>query len=437
MNVFQFQTNSSNGYKAYFIKRPEEKDEHIESILHSFQFDHISIKDRWQPLKFQLIDDISYPPGILEGDISYCNSLSGKLFSQRAVDVLQPYLQDAVEFLPMKYQNKFLFATNVLKFFNMNDALDMNKSIITWDMQTQREKDLGLPKKRSIVGHFVPYFRDEHLLNEILIFIIKPCMLDEIYVTDKFVDIVNKNKLTGAVFVKVYPPPDPEEARRTTYEKAMKKRKGKNYREQNKTDTDETYNFGDCHRFGITFKLSQNREWYYGSKLRGSICYWILDNKIGNLHERFDISIEAWGQLKQVLENSGKRDVDALLFSADGKQIFQTIQKDIENEANDIVEKNQFGFASTYDYWDIFRVSLELNIMYENTIFLFEYENQARLLVGKITNQETEYYEFQYEIFLERGEFDAVLQKAFDWLQKRYEEEVKIEKNKNIVVESK
>jgi hypothetical protein len=75
-------------------------------------------------------------------------------------------------------------------------------------------------------------------------------------------------------------------------------------------------------------------------------------------------------------------------------------------------------------------VSLELDIMQEYTILLFEHDNQARIMVGYL-NKETEYDEFQFEHFLERGEFDTVLQEAFDWLKKRYEEEVEKEQKEN------
>jgi hypothetical protein len=136
----------------------------------------------------------------------------------------------------------------------------------------------------------------------------------------------------------------------------------------------ETYNFGDRHRFGITFELPQNREWYFGCELWGAVCYWVSGNQIGDLQYGVQISSDVWATFEPILENTGKRDVDVLLFSADGKQIFQTMEKDIENDADDIVEKNQFGFVGTYDFWEVFRISLELDIMQEYKILLFEYD---------------------------------------------------------------
>jgi hypothetical protein len=189
-----------------------------------------------------------------------------------------------------------------------------------------------------------------------------------------------------------------------------------------------TYNFGDRHGFGITFELSQDRKWYEGSTLRGSVCYWIFGTMIGDLHYGVEISNEVWIEIEWILKNAGRRTVDALLFSAEGNQIFQAMHKDMANKADDIVAKNQFGFVGTYDFWKVFRVSLQLDIMDEYEILLFEHDNKARIMTATI-NKEAESYEFQFEYFLERGEIDAVLQEAFDWLQNRYKEEIELEKN--------
>jgi hypothetical protein len=115
---------------------------------------------------------------------------------------------------------------NLFKVFNLADVLDMDKSIIKFQHQTQREKDLKTPKNIDSFAPFVPSFRED-MLKDVLIFRTEPSRLFDIYVTDAFVDIVNKNKFTGAQFNKIYPPPDPNDIRRAAYEKAMKKRKKK------------------------------------------------------------------------------------------------------------------------------------------------------------------------------------------------------------------
>jgi hypothetical protein len=231
MNIFELKPDHDIEYKRYNIIHEEYED--FEPIMDAFLFDQRSIKSRWQPLELQWTGDDDNnnnnldSPKTIEGDMSYCFSTCGLIFSQHAVTVLEPYLQNTVEFLPLKLQpNKFLFALKVLKFFNIEDILDMDKSIIKWAHQTQKQKESGKPKLIDSSEPLVPYFR-ENMLNDILMFKINPRRLFEIYVTDNFVDIINKNKLTGAAFEKVYPPPDPNEIRRAAYEKAMKKRKKK------------------------------------------------------------------------------------------------------------------------------------------------------------------------------------------------------------------
>ncbi|MDR1181833.1 MAG: hypothetical protein LBL13_07625 [Bacteroidales bacterium] len=237
MNVFCFKLDLDSEYKGYHINY--EKYEDLEVVEDAFLFDPKPIKSCWQPLDLKWIDEkpyydddsdeLVYPtPETLEGDISKCWTLSGGiLFSKHAVTVLEPHLQNKVEFLPMRLQqNEFLYVMRVLTTFNLEYILDMDKSIIKWELQTQREKELRKPKYIDSSARFVPYFHED-MLNDVLIFKTEPRRLFDIYVTDDFVDIVNKNKLTGAKFDKIYPPPDPNDIRRAAYEKAMRKRKKK------------------------------------------------------------------------------------------------------------------------------------------------------------------------------------------------------------------
>jgi hypothetical protein len=111
MNVFEFDAELDTGYKTYNIIY--DKYEEFEPISEAFLFDHNSIKSSWRPLKLELND------GELYGDISYCCGLSGILFSQHVVTVLEPYLQNTVEFLPLRLQpDKILWAMKVLKIFS-------------------------------------------------------------------------------------------------------------------------------------------------------------------------------------------------------------------------------------------------------------------------------------------------------------------------------
>ena len=91
----------------------------------------------------------------------------------------------------------------------MEHILDMDKSILKFAHQTRKQKKLGIPKWIDSCEPFLPYFREE-MLNDILIFKMNPSRLTDIYVTDKFVDIINKNQFTGATFEQIYPQSDPK-----------------------------------------------------------------------------------------------------------------------------------------------------------------------------------------------------------------------------------
>jgi hypothetical protein len=83
----------------------------------------------------------------------------------------------------------------------------MDKSIIKLAHRTRKQKKLGIPKWIDSSEPFLPHFHEE-MLNDILIFTMVPSCLRNIYITDKFVDIINKNNFTGATFKQIYPPPD-------------------------------------------------------------------------------------------------------------------------------------------------------------------------------------------------------------------------------------
>jgi hypothetical protein len=186
-----------------------------------------------------------------------------------------------------------------------------------------------------------------------------------------------------------------------------------------------TYNFGDRLRFGITFELPQNPADYQRSFLWGSACYWIFGKCIGDLSYGSSLSSDVWSEIEYLLKYSAKRDVDRSLFFAEGKRILQTRENDIANDVNDIIVENCFGFVGTYEYWERYSISWNLDIM-DAHLFLFEYEDQSRIIVTKL-DKNKEYYNIQSEHFLKKGEFDAVLSEAFGWLQKRFQHEKEIE----------
>ena len=184
-----------------------------------------------------------------------------------------------------------------------------------------------------------------------------------------------------------------------------------------------TYNFGHRHRFGITFELHQEPELYCGRDLRGSVCFWVFAECIGDMAYGVPLSSDCWIELGKVVKNTASHCCNEVIFHANAELILQVLETDIENEADDIIKENCFGFVGTFDFWFGFKVTLELDIMSEYLILHFEHGDQARLIIAKL-DENKEHYEFQREHMLGVGEMKAVFQEAFDWLNERYEQEV-------------
>jgi len=186
-----------------------------------------------------------------------------------------------------------------------------------------------------------------------------------------------------------------------------------------------TYDFGHRQRFGITFELHENPKYYEGYCLHGSVCLWVFAKCIGDMAYGVSLSNEGWITVEDVLKRSASHSCSEEVFHADAELIVQTFESDMDNYINDIVKENCFGFVGTFDFWDAFRVELDLDIMQEYVIFHFEHANQARLIIATYDHtKEHGAYEFKSEHMLEVGELRAVFQEAFDWLCERYEQEV-------------
>jgi hypothetical protein len=185
-----------------------------------------------------------------------------------------------------------------------------------------------------------------------------------------------------------------------------------------------TYNFGSRYRFGITFELSDLRDVYLGDQLRGSICYWFYGKSIGDMAYGVPLSGEGLWEIERILKNSSSRCEPCSFLNADSQSILDVMNQDIENETNDIIVENPFGFIGTFDFWwETHRISWQLDIMSEHLLLYFENESQARI-IWALLSEDKERYIYQGDFFLEKGEFDTILEKARSWLQQEYEKEV-------------
>jgi hypothetical protein len=256
MNVYTFNTITAVGFRSTYNLTDSDSRLFFDSFVRKETFwGRNSVKSIWQPLTMKWYDpyapckcdddddeeqdtdnDDDYQdddkcdysmqyteiPATIIADFVSCTSFYVPTYSERAVQILSPYLGESVEFLPLKCDDGVFYASKVLSI--MDNALNLEKSKIEWDLQTQKDKENNVPPRIQSIKE---YSFNEDVIKDLFIFIQKQKMLD-IYVTQRFVDIVNEHGLTGGKFVQVYPPEDPNEIRRRAYEKAMKRRKKKN-----------------------------------------------------------------------------------------------------------------------------------------------------------------------------------------------------------------
>jgi hypothetical protein len=228
MNIYKFEADNA-GFRVYNLTKSAKRQFWDSFVEKEYGWGRKSVKSIWQPLEIELVDpygsdyyECTGEPSTEFSDFAHCYSISPPIYSERAVQILSPYLADSVEFLPLKCDDDIFYACKVLSI--MDNALDLEKSKIEWEPQTQKQKENKVPPWFRAIKEYV---FNEDVIKDLLIFIQEQEML-EIYVTQCFVDIVNEHGLTGGRFTQVYPPEDPNEIRRRAYEKAMKRRKKKN-----------------------------------------------------------------------------------------------------------------------------------------------------------------------------------------------------------------
>jgi len=188
-----------------------------------------------------------------------------------------------------------------------------------------------------------------------------------------------------------------------------------------------THNFGDRHRFGITFEMCETREGYIGRYLRGSICYWFFGSQIGDMAYGVSLACEGLGEIENVLKKSAHRCVACpRIFDTDGRLIIDVMNEDMEVDEEDR-EENPLGFISTFDFWfNDHNITLNLDVMEDHLLLFFENETQSRI-IWVLLSEDKEKYVYHKEFFLEKGEFDNVLEEARKWLRMEFEKELALD----------
>ena len=147
-------------------------------------FNGTSKVDTWIPMKVKRM----HPERKLElGDLP---GLFITVFSQRAVDVLTPYIKKSVEFLPLDFPEQKFYAVNIT---DIIDVIDYEAS----EYITFKDR-----KKIMMFDKYVFKECDELLQHDIFKIIDEPVGWP--FVTDRFKDIVDANHLKGFVFKLVW-----------------------------------------------------------------------------------------------------------------------------------------------------------------------------------------------------------------------------------------
>lgn len=153
-------------------------------------FDGHSQINSWTPLKVIVLQEEEQTKK-LQGDFPALTS-NIPVFSEYASQVLNDILANNGEILPLDCGNKdaIYYAYNVTK---VVDALDLEKSEIKYF------------KDSTKVMRIVHYAFKPEKLHNVYIFRLPQMPLMYVFVTDDFVDVVTRNKLTGFAFEQVWP----------------------------------------------------------------------------------------------------------------------------------------------------------------------------------------------------------------------------------------
>ena len=139
-------------------------------------FDGTSQKEGWQPMKMVPADPKEHLPF---GDAAY---LTTPMYSRRALEVLLPLMGDSVEILPMLCDEGDYSAVNVI---DVIDAIDYEKSKFERFKCSGRimcfDKYAFVPEK--VAGKHIFKIVDHPKSNS--------------FVSDEFMQVVEKNGLTG------------------------------------------------------------------------------------------------------------------------------------------------------------------------------------------------------------------------------------------------
>lgn len=171
MRIYEYDTDAE-GYQWFYILDNYD-------IFFTTKLIGKSLKHNWKSINISPIDDENMCD--LKGDFLTIDTGTTPIFSESATDIFSKYLTVYGEFLSLISKNSNYFVFNVMLFI---DALDESRSnIVEYDNQIAR------------ITHY--HFYEDKIDHDTFIFKIPQLPWQRVFVTDKFIDIVNENNLEG------------------------------------------------------------------------------------------------------------------------------------------------------------------------------------------------------------------------------------------------
>jgi hypothetical protein len=137
----------------------------------------------WSPMHVSVISTDERGNRLPEGDFLWLGS-KALIVRERGLMALEPVLEPYGEFLELRCDDAALWIFNCTK---MVHALNISKSKIQYD-----EFGRIVTVRRHVF--------DRNVVDDLILFSVREYIGGPIYVTRKFIDIVNESKLTGLEF---------------------------------------------------------------------------------------------------------------------------------------------------------------------------------------------------------------------------------------------
>jgi hypothetical protein len=148
----------------------------------STNFKGQSKREEWWPIKIDTLYRNKYTdfPHFIIGQ---------PMVSDKVKQILEPYIKDEVEFLPIAHDEMDMYMVNVM---NILDCVDWERSEVKW---FEEEYFMGFNKLR---------FDFKKIPDHVYMFKIKETAATEVFVTETFRELIEHNHLQGLSFSVVY-----------------------------------------------------------------------------------------------------------------------------------------------------------------------------------------------------------------------------------------